>query len=296
MLGMEIEPIPASERDRILECYKENGIAVIRNAISDSEVEELNELMDEELEEHPERWHPPDQGVIGNTHLMKKRPQIIDEYIRHPNTLPVVKEILGEEVRFGRWDIREITPERAESSDMSEHWFHRDTSFYADVVGGHLYDPRNPYNSTLTCTIHYLKDVDDCCPCFSFVPNSHTYGSHEEAKEQLDDYTEIDIRADAGTAILYNITDYHTRKAGTQDCSHGRRTMHTYYSSEKTPPMMKWYTLPEELAMSDDPETKWFYSQWSPDQIEYAREHYDQEVPDYYPEVKGEIPDVGGDS
>jgi hypothetical protein len=281
MASILASPLPASQRDEILQRYRENGFAVIADALSPDELAYLNQLVDNDIRIHPQDWHDPRNGASGNGQILMKYPEL-DRFVRHPVTFPMIQEVLMHEARFAQFDFRDVPVDLADNSGMN---WHRDISYYG-TVGGKVWDPRNPYKSTYACVIYYLKDVHDCCPCFSLVPNSHEYASLDEAKQALGDrYEEIDIRGKAGTAILYNITTYHTRKSGKPGCSHGRRTMHNYHSRESSPPLTDWATVPESLALSDDPVTREFYSQWTPKQIQLARETYAGPVPTYYPPV-----------
>ncbi|WP_308636177.1 phytanoyl-CoA dioxygenase family protein [Paenibacillus silvisoli] len=267
-------------RENILAHYKENGFAVIPNALTQEELDYLNGIVETSLREAPEQWHQPIEGAVGTVSLLAQYPLEMDRFIRHPVIFPLIQEVLRGEARFAQFDFRDVTADRASSSQMH---FHRDISYYG-TIGGKIYDPDNPYISTYACVIYYLSDVHECCPAFCLVPNSHTFSSLDEAKEKLgDEYREIPIRGKAGTAVLYNITTYHTRKGGMADCKHGRRTMHNYHSRASSSPLTNWVTVPEALALSDDHDTRMFYSQWTPNQIKYARDHYTKPVPAYYP-------------
>lgn len=266
--------------ENALEQYRTEGYAVIPNALSEAELDELNQLIDRDREANPDEWHEPNNGASGNTDLFMKHPEKLDRFIRHRTTFPLFQEILGGDARFAQFDFRDVKPEHTDESGME---FHRDISFYGEA-GGKTWDPDNPYKSTFACAIYYLQDVHECCPCFTIVPKSHEYRSFAEAKEELgDEYEEVEIRGEAGTAVLYNITTFHTRRAGQTDCPHGRRTMHNYQSRESNPPLTEWVRIPEELALSDDEATRRYYSQWTPEGIEYARENYEGDVPSYYP-------------
>lgn len=267
-------------KEEILAHYKAFGYAVIPNTLSQEELDYLNHLVDSELQTDPDSWHKPIEGAVGNGSLLMKFPFELDRFVRHHKIFPLIQEVLLGEARFAQFDFRDITIERASNSQMG---FHRDISWYGSI-GGKLWDPENPYKSTYICVIYYLKDVHDCCPSFCIVPNSHEYDSLAEAKEKLgNQYSEVLIRGKAGTAILYNITTYHTRKGGKPECMHGRRTMHNYHSRESSAPLTNWSTVPEELGLSEDKETRLFYSQWTPEQIKFARDHYKNPIPKYYP-------------
>ncbi|MBM7566821.1 phytanoyl-CoA dioxygenase family protein [Paenibacillus sacheonensis] len=267
--------------EEILAHYQAFGYAVIPDALSAEELDYLNRLVESDMASHPDGWHKPIEGAVGNGSLLMKYPREMDAFIRHRTLFPLIQEVLLGEARYAQFDFRDISMERASSSQMG---FHRDISWYGSTVGGKIWDPENPYKSTYTCVIYYLKDVHECCPAFCIVPCSHEYGSLAEAKAGLgDQYREVPIRGKAGTAILYNITTYHTRNGGKPECTHGRRTMHNYHSRTTSAPLTNWATVPEELALSDDRDTRLFYSQWTPNQIKHARDHYAKPVPSYYP-------------
>lgn len=266
-------------REEILERYKNDGYVVVPNALSPEEVSDLNALVNRDIVENPQDWHEHRQGAAGNGQVLMRYPEL-DRFVRHRQLFSIIQEILQNEACFAQLDFRDVPPELTEESGMS---FHRDISYYG-TVGGKTWDPDNPYISTYLCAIYYFKDVHDCCPAFCMVPNSHEYSSLDDAKAHLGtNYREVPIRGKAGTAVLYNITTYHTRVPGTAECPHGRRTMHNYHSRLSNPPLTNWATVPEVLAMSTDPDTRRFYSQWTPGQIKYARDHYRQPVPSYYP-------------
>jgi hypothetical protein len=267
------------ETEQLLDRYGEQGFVVVPDAFSAEELDYLNDLIDRDIEASPDSWfEKPEFGERSNTDLLHRRPEEMDRFARHDATFPLFEAILGEP-RFAQFDFRDVPPGQTADSGMS---FHRDVSYYGDV-GGRLFDPDSEYLSTHACQIVYLKDVHDCCPCFTIVPNSHEYESIEAAREGLgEDYEEREIRGSAGTAIVYNITTLHTRKPGDEDCPHGRRTFHNYQSRASSPPLTDWATVPEELAMSDDPGTREYYSKWTPGQIRHANENY-EEVPAFYP-------------
>jgi hypothetical protein len=266
-------------RGEILEHYRDFGYAVIPDAFSKEELDYLNELVDNDIKLNPKDWHAPNHGATGNGQIIMKYPEL-DRFVRHDKVFSLIQEILKGEARFAQVDFRDVPANMAENSGMN---WHRDISYYG-TVGGKIWDPDNEYKSTYACVIYYLKDVHDCCPCFSMIPNSHEYGTLDQAKEKLgDDYQEVLIRGKAGTAVLYNITTYHTRVTGKSHCTHGRRTLHNYHSRESNSPLTDWATVPEVLGLSDDAETRRFYSQWTPKQIMYARDNYKGEVPTYYP-------------
>jgi hypothetical protein len=57
--------------------------------------------------------------------------------------------------------------------------------------------------------------------------------------------------------------------AGT--CTHGRRTLHAYYSRGSRPVLTNWCLIPERLALHPDPDQRAFYSHWSAAMRDAAR-------------------------
>lgn len=267
------------DQAEILEEFEEKGYAVVPDALSEDEVRYLNHTLDRLHEDDPDAFYEATDGVLYTSKPFHDHPEKIDQYIRNEGLLPLFRQILGDDLRFANWSLREVLSEATADCDLE---MHRDIGYYAKEMNGRLWDPENPYTSVISGAIVYLTDVDPCCPCFCIVPDSHEYENATQARaEMAEEYREHEIRASAGTAILYNITEYHCRRAGEQDCQHGRRTMHTHYAQSSSPPMSDRITLPESLARSSSTETRQFYSLWSPAQIEYAKETYDN-PPNYY--------------
>jgi ectoine hydroxylase len=252
-----------------LSFFKTNGYVVIPNALTPDELACLNEWVDRDIAAHPEDWHSSKTPPRGHAHPLMESPRL-DPFVQHPSTFPLMREILGDEIRFGQFDFRDIPPgiENVPGQNL-----HGDRAFR---VPNHPagdrpeYDPEHPYQCGYLCAIHYLTDVRDCCPCFGIVPGSWPYPTLDEAKSALGErYREVAIRGAAGTAFIYNIATYHGRMAGT--CLHGRRTLHAYYSRDSRPVLTHWCLIPERLALHSDPAQRAFYSHWSPAMRNAAR-------------------------
>ena len=84
----------------------------------------------------------------------------------------------------------------------------------------------------------------------------------------------------AGTAVLYNIAIYHTRKLGPRDA--GRRTLHQYFSRHGNPPLTSWALAPKRLAEHADQEVRAFYSQWTEKMRAYAAADFSE---DFYSDL-----------
>jgi hypothetical protein len=244
-----------------LASFKTNGYVVIPNALTADEVAFLNEFVDRDMATHPDDWFGRQTELRGHAHPLMENPQL-DRFVQHPGTFPLMREILGEEIRFGQFDFRDVPPG---VPDIAGQNLHADRAFRdgrRPASERPEYDPEHPYRCGYLCAIHYLTEVRECCPCFGIVPGSFPYPTLDEAKAAMGDaYREAPIRGPAGTALIYNIATYHGRMAGA--CTHGRRTLHAYYSRDSRPVLTNWCLIPERLAFHPDSTQRAFYSHWS---------------------------------
>lgn len=248
-----------NQREDVLDFFRCNNYAVVSDGLTSNEIDFLNGFVEDSKRRIPEEWGIGTRDIHDHGQILVEHPQL-DDFVQHPTTFPLVKSILGEDVRFAQFDFREL-PDGDGKNPMR---FHQDHSY----LTRQNWDPNHAYQCRYLCRIFYLTDVTEETPCFSVVPNSHPYATAEEAKVEMDDYREIPIRGAAGTAILYNIAIYHARFAGTTDA--GRRTQHTYYSRAASPVLTEWVLIPERLAQHPDASRRAFYSQWTPATQRYA--------------------------
>jgi hypothetical protein len=80
--------------------FKENGYGVIPNALTPDEVAFLNAFVDRDMAAHPEDWRIGQTPVRGHAHPLMENPEL-DRFVQHPSTFPLMREILGDEIRFG---------------------------------------------------------------------------------------------------------------------------------------------------------------------------------------------------
>lgn len=259
---------PTFRRDQLPELlafFKANNYAVISDGMNPKDVTFLHDFVDHAQGEHPDEWGiSGSRKMFSHGQILMNYPEL-DPYVRYTGYFPAVRAILGDEVRFAQYDFRDAPQGSGREVGMA---FHQDRP----QITQKNWDETHPYECAYLCSIVYLTDVNEDSPCFCVVPNSHRYPSLDEAKRTMTDYVEIPIRGKAGTVVLYNIAIFHTRLAGTSD--DGRRTQHTYFSRESSPVLTNWVLLPERLALHPDPETRAFYSQWTPAGIEYAKQHF----------------------
>ncbi|MDA1192545.1 MAG: phytanoyl-CoA dioxygenase family protein [Candidatus Poribacteria bacterium] len=251
--------------DDILAFFKANNYVVIGGTLSDEDVQFLNAFCERSQKERPDEWGVGKRQLLSHGQILVNYPEL-DPYVRHANVFPILKAIMGDDIRFSQYDFRDA-PEGS-GMEVGMGW-HQDRP----QITRENWDADHPYQCRYLCSIHYLTDVTDDAPCFAVVPNSHPYESMAEAEEKMgDDFQIIPIRGKAGTTVIYNIAIFHTRLAGTSP--KGRRTQHTYFSKETSPVLTNWMLLPERLAKHPDDETRAFYSQWTPATIEWVEKGF----------------------
>ncbi len=282
---------PISEMDAAYDHFCENGFVVLKNCLSKTELEELDDFYERTQAEQPDCWglgekrkpHHRNQGLIYSQPLLD-HPEL-DGYTQHPRTFPLATKILGGEdsIRFSEFNFRE-TPADAGVGTMN---FHHDAVIEDRLI-------RQPYMPCdWLCAIHYLTDVAEGTPSFCVVPGSNKFETLKEAHDALgDDYKEIPLYGVAGTCIMYDIATFHTRYDG--DGVQARRTWHQYYARggwlrsalpttnryvrAPTPVLTDWNLFPERLAMHPDPKKRLFFSHWNTAQGEWVASGFDEEV------------------
>ena len=282
---------PVTQQQAAYDYFAENGFVLLENSLSQKEVDELNAFIDQTQKNKPEVWgltekrkpHHRGQGLIFSQPLLD-HPEL-DFYTQHPNSFPLVGQILGGEqnVRFSEFNLRE-TPRDAGIGAMN---FHHD----AVVEDRMLRKPYMPCD--WVCAIHYLTDVTPETPSFCVVPQSNRFKTLQEAHETLGDaYREVPLYGAAGTCVLYDTATYHTRFDG--DGVQSRRTWHQYYARgdwlkstlpttnkyvrAPSPVLTDWNLFPERLAMHADKNKRLFFSHWNTAQGEWVASGFDDEV------------------
>lgn len=276
---MSDHPIFApDQQSEFLDFFAHNNYGVVADALPPEDIRFLNDFMDRSQREIPVEWGLDKKSIYSHGQILVYHPEL-DPYIQGPVTFPLVRAIMGPQVRFAQFDFRDVPRGAGDNAAMR---YHRDRSYYPPE-GANLSKDRFA-DCSYVCSIIYLNDVDEDTPCFCVVPNSHLqkYETIEQVREEMGDaFRQVPIRGPAGTAVLYNINIYHTRLPGRADLS--RRTQHCYFSCTTSPPLTNWVMIPRRLAEHPDPELREYFSQWTEATREfvaagYAREYYDDHV------------------
>jgi hypothetical protein len=140
--------------------FKENGYVVIPDALTADEVAFLNAWVDRDMAAHPDDWHSSKTPPRGHAHPLMESPEL-DLFVQHPSTFPLMREILGEEIRFGQFDFRDVPPG---VENIPGQNLHGDRAFRVpNHPAGERpeYDPEHPITHFVgtrcgyLCAIHY---------------------------------------------------------------------------------------------------------------------------------------------
>ena len=244
------------QQSEFLDFFAQNNYGVVSDSLQKEDIQFLNEFVDRSQQEIPVEWGIGKKEVYSHGQILVHHPEL-DPYIQSPVTFPLVKAILGPQVRFAQFDFRDVP----QGSGFAPMRYHKDRNYYPPEGA----NPRTGRfaETSYVCAIIYLSDVDEDTPSFCVVPNSYPreYETVDLVREKMGDaYCEVPIRGPAGTAVLYNINIYHTRLPGRTD--RGRRTQHCYFSCATSPALTNWVLLPRRLAEHPDPEQRRYFRQW----------------------------------
>jgi hypothetical protein len=257
---------PDQEKE-ILDFFRQEGYAVVADALAVDEIAFLNDFVDRSKTEIPDEWGPDKRGCYSHGQVLVNHPEL-DHYVQYETTFPLIDEIMGPGARFAQYDFRDIPPGNGDSA-MD---YHKDDLNYKPPQPPEV----GPYGCKYLCAIYHLSDVDASTPRFCVVPKSGPYASIEEAQQQLGEaYREVPITGPAGTAVLYDISIFHRRLAGEKD--KGRRTQHNYFSSQGNPPLTSWVLIPERLAEHPEPGLCEYFSAWPEGTQTFADQGYTAE-------------------
>lgn len=281
---------PANELLEACTYFEHYGFVVLKDCLTQNELEHLNEFFDRTQLDVPEKWgldkrkpHHREQGLIFSQPVLDY-PEL-DHYICHPGSYPVICHLMGGEdrVRFSEMNFRE-TPANAGIGAMN---FHHDKVSEDRLL-------REPYYPVdWLCRIHYLSDTNPDTPAFCVVPGSNRFETLSEVLDhQGDDYREVPIYGPAGTCILYDSATFHTRFDG--DGIQGRRTWHQYfarggwlkstlpttnrYVRAPSPALTDWNLFPERLVFHEDEKVRRLFSHWNTAQGEWVASGFSEAV------------------
>ena len=203
-----------SQHDDIVAFFKDEGYAVVRNALSADELAHLDDFRIRTQALNPARekgkgWWAGDDGNLNWSQPLLDWPELDRYAVRHPSSWRLVGEMVGgeENIRAYQFDFRETVAGSGKGG----------MRFHHDSVRDHRFtrDPYFPLDAM--CTIHYLTDVTEETPSFAVVPRSNrarTLADLDTSSAKL-----VPIYAPRGSMVLYDNATWHTRLDGTAEPS-----------------------------------------------------------------------------
>jgi len=226
-----------------VEFFRRNGYCVLPGVLSAAELQILNQALDADRQKHPALWMQRGEGGRFQSVSVLLTQPAFDLTLFHPGVLPLVRELMGEELCFEEHSV--MVREALEGEPPAATW-HRDTA--------HL--PDHPLVLRNISAVFYLTNVDEGTHCFAVVPED------VEAKRKLPtDHDAVcgrELHGRAGTVILFNAGSCHAGvvKASARD----RRTVHVYYGHRSQPFLSNFNIVPRRLTGHLDPQIRNLFS------------------------------------
>ena len=213
--------------------WKQQGFVTIPEALSAGEVGAMRSALDADRAAYPNCWEMRgmdhgSKGIIGEGGRWQSEPlprtDAFDGCIAHPNVLPLLRELMGPQMRLASLSLMVREPVYAPVPEGQDaHWqlWHRE--------GGGAANPGHPNCIHTMMVLFYLHDSDHTTHGFSVVPESlatkkaHTLRqnktteswyidepfmgqSHWRSTRRCDS---VDVHGKAGTAVVTNGSNPH---------------------------------------------------------------------------------------
>ncbi|HVJ69053.1 MAG TPA: phytanoyl-CoA dioxygenase family protein [Caulifigura sp.] len=229
------------------ELFWKQGYLVLPNMLTKNEIDAINAVIERSQQEEPHIWANLSESFRQSVDILKSRPEF-DPFIENPNTLPLLRKIMGEDITFEELYVMLRDP--IESLKEIKGW-HRDLT--------RNYDRR--YEIQPISLVYYLSDVSATDHCFSIVPETHArlIDMHPRDVQEADT---VDINGPAGTAVVFHARCIHNGKL--KPHSRQRRTLHMYFSKDDGVRTSEWDEIPARLHTKTDPSLpSRLYSKWN---------------------------------
>ena len=227
--------------------FDEQGYLTLPNLLAAEQVAELNRILDQLLDRHPEDWWELSDSFRQAANVLP-RTAAFDFTIEHPRVLQLMRELIGDNLTFEEFSI--LIRDPVTNLDEAKGW-HRDITR----------DYRRRREIDAISVVYLLTDVGEQDHCFSIIPESHHRlvdlrpGEHRPGDE-------VDIRGPAGMAVVFHARCLH--KGTLRPHSRQRRSLHVYYSRASGPRTSEWSDIPRRLYERADPALPpLLYSKWN---------------------------------
>ena len=222
-----------------VEFFRQNGYCMLPEVLSGEELQALNQAIDSDRRQYPPLWMSRGEGGRFQSVSVLLSQPLFDITLYHPRVLPLLRELMGEELCF---EEHSVMVREALDGEVPAAVWHRDTA--------HL--PSHPLALRNISVVYYLTDVDEHTHCFAVVPED------VEAKRKLPTDREgargRELYGRAGTAILFNAGSCHAGVV--RRSSSDRRTVHVYYGHRSQPFLSNFTIVPRRLSQHPDPQVR----------------------------------------
>jgi len=227
--------------------FEERGFLVLPDALSPSQVGDLNRAVEQSFEAHRGEWVIFDESLMQTPNVLPGT-SAFDLAIENPVTLDILRALIGEDIALEEFGLMIRNP----------------TQKPRDIKGWHRdmtrdYGRRREIN--YHSLIYYLTDVSESDHCFSIVPESHNR-LIDLRPEEIGPADGFDVVGTAGTAVIFHGRCIHSGKL--KPGSRQRRTIHVYFGRAGHPRATEWTEIPPRLYEKRDPALPpRLYSKWN---------------------------------
>ncbi|HCL28699.1 MAG TPA: hypothetical protein DIC52_09715 [Candidatus Latescibacteria bacterium] len=216
--------------------FARDGFLVLPDVLTSHQVDSWNIAIEEHRRRYSRLWMERGEGGRSQSvHVLLSCPTL-DEGITHPEVLPLVTELMGEDIVCEEHSVMFRAP--IDEEPPATNW-HRDM--------GH--EPNHPLGIYGLSVVYYLTNVDESTHCFSVVPEASVVKRSDDLPV-CDGGSGRDLLGAAGTAVLFNGGSCHAGRL--RKTTRERRTVHVYYGHASQPPLSEHTIFPRRLL--DHPE------------------------------------------
>ena len=221
--------------DASVQEFERNGFVVIPNALSATQVRELNVAFDGYIHEFPQEWSHFSESFIHTADVLP-RVADFDRVIENPVVLPFLQRLLGDKLAFEELSLMIRNP--TQSTGELKGW-HRDI----------IRDYARRHEIKVISVVYYLTDVTEHDHCFSIIPGTHN-ALVDLRPQEVHPGMETDAIGPAGSAFVFHARCIHAGKLKLG--SRQRRTIHLYYGCFGDPRSSEWTEIPARLYTKED--------------------------------------------